>query len=96
MSWRQPYVVAPKRSRPSTEGLPCEAARDARRGSGPPGDLVLDLMDVDLGAVLAVVRRQVAALNHPPMTVDEVLVRLEEQGLARSVARLRELSGVEE
>jgi len=61
-----------------------------------PDDLVLDLVDVDPGAVLAVVRRQAAALKNPPMTVDEVLARLEEQGLVRSVARLRELSGVTE
>ena len=61
-----------------------------------PDDLVLDLIDDDPGAVLAVVRRQAAALKNPPMTVDEVLARLEEQGLARSVARLRALSHAEE
>ena len=61
-----------------------------------PDDLVLDLIDVDPGAVLAVVRRQAATLKNPPMSVDEVLARLEEQGLARAVARLRELNGVQE
>ena len=61
-----------------------------------PDDLVLDLIDVDPGAVLTVARRQAAALKNPPMTVDDVLARLEEQGLVRSVARLRDLSGVDE
>lgn len=56
---------------------------------------MLDLFDVDPGAVLTVARRQAAALKNPPMTVDDVLARLEEQGLVRSVARLRDLSGIE-
>ncbi len=60
-----------------------------------PDDLVLDLIEVDPGAVLDVVRRQAGALKNPTMTANEVLARLEEQGLVRSVARLRQLNGDE-
>ena len=59
-----------------------------------PDDLVLDLLEVDPGAVSAAVQRQAAALKNPPMSVAEVLVRLEEQGLARSVAKLRDLLSI--
>ena len=52
-------------------------------------------IDLDPGAVYGAVQRQAAALKNPRMSVAEVLARLEEQGLARSVAKLRDLFGVE-
>lgn len=60
-----------------------------------PDDFILDLLDLDPGAVYGAVQRQAAALKNPQMSVAEVLARLEEQGLARSVAKLRDLFGVE-
>ena len=60
-----------------------------------PDDFILDLLDLDPGAVYGAVQRQSAALKNPRMSVVEVLARLEEQGLARSVAKLRDLFGFE-
>ena len=60
-----------------------------------PDDFIVDLLDLDPGAVYGAVQRQSAALKNPRMSVVEVLARLEEQGLARSVAKLRDLFGFE-
>jgi hypothetical protein len=56
-----------------------------------PDDFVLDLIGLDARRVCEAVERQRAALRRPPKTVGEHLATLEQQGLKRSVARLREL-----
>lgn len=56
-----------------------------------PDDLVLDLLDVEPGLVCQAIERQASALKSPPMSVSEVLATIEQQGLARSAARLRGL-----
>ncbi len=58
-----------------------------------PDDFVLDLIDLAPGAVATVVVAQAADLKNPPRTVDDLLDTLREQGLGRSVAKLREIFG---
>ena len=58
-----------------------------------PDDFVLGLVDLAPGAVSSIVSQQAAALKHPPRSVPELLDTLREQGLVRSVARLREIFG---
>ncbi len=56
-----------------------------------PDELVCDAIDLDSADVLRIVHEQAAALQRPRMTPSELLERLERDGLARSVARLRGL-----
>ncbi|ATB29757.1 PIN domain-containing protein [Melittangium boletus] len=56
-----------------------------------PDDFVLDLIDLNEGAVLQVIRAQAAVLKNPPKRPSNVLDSLHHNGLVRSVARLREL-----
>jgi hypothetical protein len=58
-----------------------------------PDDFVFDLLDLAPGAVLSAVNAQLAALKTPPQTMGQLLDTLRSQGLAQSVARLRELLG---
>ncbi len=58
-----------------------------------PDDFVLDLLDLAPGAVASVVVDQAAGLKNPPRTIADLLDTLREQGLVRSVAKLRELLG---
>jgi predicted nucleic acid-binding protein len=58
-----------------------------------PDDFVFDLLDLAPGAVLSAVNAQLASLKNPPQTFDQVLDTLRSQGLAQSVARVRELFG---
>lgn len=60
-----------------------------------PDDFVFDAIDLAPGLVTAVVSEQAAALQRPKRTVGELLDTLRDQGLVRSVAKLRELLGVE-
>jgi tRNA-splicing ligase RtcB len=53
--------------------------------------VILD--DLAPGAVASIVVQQAAALKNPPRSPAELLETLREQGLIRSVARLRELLG---
>ncbi len=59
-----------------------------------PDDFVLDLLDLAPGAVTTVLVEQAAGLKSPPVTVPELLDTLRNQGLVRSVAKLREMLGV--
>ncbi|HVZ35593.1 MAG TPA: PIN domain-containing protein [Polyangiaceae bacterium] len=61
-----------------------------------PDDFVLDLIDLAPAKVALVVNEQASALKNPPRTVDDILDILQEQGLVRSVAKLRELLGAGE
>lgn len=56
-----------------------------------PDDFVLDLIDLAPGVVASVVREQAAALKNPPRSVADLLGTLRDQGLVRTVARLREV-----
>lgn len=58
-----------------------------------PDDFVLDTIDLAPGRVTAVVIQQANALKSPPRSVGELLDTLRDQGLVRSVAKLRELLG---
>jgi len=58
-----------------------------------PDDFVLDTMDLAAGLVTTVVSQQAATLKNPPRSVGELLDTLRDQGLVRSVAKLRELLG---
>ena len=44
--------------------------------------------------VLSAVNAQLAGLKNPPQTMNQLLDTLRSQGLAQSVARLRELLGI--
>jgi hypothetical protein len=56
-----------------------------------PDNFVLNALDLAPGPLLRALVEQAAELRRPPMTVDEVLDRLLDLGLVRSVARFREL-----
>lgn len=56
-----------------------------------PDDFVSDLVDLAPGRILEVLDDQVAPLKSPPLSVADLLGILENCGLMRSVARLREL-----
>jgi DNA-binding transcriptional ArsR family regulator len=58
-----------------------------------PDDFVLSLINLDVTAVARALREQAGALKNPPKTVGELLESLRQQGLVRSVARLRESLG---
>ncbi|MFS8067029.1 MAG: PIN domain-containing protein [Byssovorax sp.] len=58
-----------------------------------PDDFVLDLLDLGPGTVCAVVKEQSSALRNPPRTLGDLLETLRNQGLVRSVGKLRELYG---
>jgi hypothetical protein len=58
-----------------------------------PDDFVIDTSDLSPGAVAKVIAEQAGALRNPPRSVPELLDTLRDQGLVRSVAKLRELFG---
>ena len=58
-----------------------------------PDDFVIDTLDISPGAVAKVIADQAAALKSPPRSVGELLDTFRDQGLVRSVAKLRELFG---
>lgn len=54
-----------------------------------PDGFITSLLDLDPGAVVEAVRRQIQSLRHPPKTVDELLAILEQQRLVETVKALR-------
>jgi hypothetical protein len=58
-----------------------------------PDEFVVDSMDIAPAAVVRCVTEQAANCKHPPASVPDVLERLRDAGLVRSVARLNELEG---
>ena len=58
-----------------------------------PDDFVLDAIDLAPGLVTTAISLQASGLRNPPRTVGELLDILRDQGLVRSVAKLRELFG---
>jgi hypothetical protein len=61
-----------------------------------PDDFVLDAIDLAPGIVATVIAEQARSLRNPPRSVGELLDTLREQGIVRSVAKLRELFGASE
>jgi predicted nucleic acid-binding protein len=55
-----------------------------------PDDFLVSLLKADSDTVCAAFRRQRESLHNPPMTAEELLAKLEEHGLIRAVARLRQ------
>ena len=58
-----------------------------------PDNFLLDSIDIAAGAVVRCLIEQAAALRNPPQSVNDVLGRLRESGLARAVGRFEELLG---
>ena len=58
-----------------------------------PDEFLLETIDLAPGAVAAAVMEQVRALKNPPRSLEDLLDTLAEQGLTRSIAKLRELFG---
>jgi predicted nucleic acid-binding protein len=58
-----------------------------------PDDFVLDMIDLAPGVVATVIAEQAKALRSPPRSVGELLDTLRDQGVVRSVAKLREVFG---
>ncbi len=58
-----------------------------------PDEFVLNVLDLAPAAITTVVSEQAAALKNPPISIAELVETLLRQGLARTVARLRELMG---
>ena len=58
-----------------------------------PDDFVLDTIDLSPGAVAKVIAEQAGTLRNPPRSIPELIDTLRDQGLVRSVAKLRELFG---
>ena len=54
-----------------------------------PDEFVLSLLELDSAAVCEAVQNHRARLKNPPKSVDEYLLTLENQGLLKSVVRLR-------
>lgn len=59
-----------------------------------PDELVAGLLESDPESVCAAIRQQRESLKNPPRSVDELLSTFEAQGMTRTVARLRSLSGL--
>src|SRR5262249_22314932 len=57
-----------------------------------PDDFIVHLLDLAPGTVCAAVKRQRESLRNPPKSADERLATFEKQGLAQTVARLREFA----
>lgn len=58
-----------------------------------PDEFVLSLLELYPEAVLQVVSEQAAVLKNPPQTVPQLLETLHNNGLKRTVTRLRQLLG---
>jgi hypothetical protein len=59
-----------------------------------PDDFVLDCIHLSPESMLTVVRAQASTLKSPPVTLNELLEKLQLNGLEQSVARLRVLGAV--
>ena len=58
-----------------------------------PDDFILERIEEAPALVAQVLMEQATALKNPPCTIDDVLAALQDAGLVRSVARLRDLRG---
>lgn len=58
-----------------------------------PDDFVADLLDLAPAIVIQVLDAQAGALRNPPRRLDDLLVTLENNGLAKTVAEVQRLRG---
>lgn len=58
-----------------------------------PDDFVLDTIDLAPAAIANILHEQTASLKNPPQSLSNVLDTLRDNGLVRSVARLRQALG---
>lgn len=59
-----------------------------------PDDFITHLLDLAPHLVCSAVKRQRASLKNPPICVDDFLAALERQGLAKTVAELRQFADI--
>jgi hypothetical protein len=74
--------------------FPAERLQPYNIDAKHPDDFVIDTIDLSPGRVATVIAEQAAALKNPPRSTAELLDTLRDQGLVRSVAKLRELFAV--
>ena len=75
-----------------TENLsdfPASVLRTYNIEAQTPDVFVLHLIDLSPRTVFSAIEAQAAALRNPPVTIDELLDRLSQTGLPRSIAALR-------
>jgi hypothetical protein len=58
-----------------------------------PDEFVLNAFDLAPGLATKVIAEQAGSLKNPPRSVADLLDTLRDQGLVRSIAKLRELFG---
>lgn len=73
--------------------FPADALAPHHLEAQHPDEFLVGLIDRSSGLVLAVIHEQAAALVRPPITVEDLLATLQQNGLTRSVARLRDQLG---
>jgi predicted nucleic acid-binding protein len=73
----------------NVKDFPTEALRQWNVEAQHPDEFVLDLLDLDRWAVYGEVQRIADSWRNPPGTIDDVLLRLERNGLVESSATLR-------
>lgn len=71
--------------------FPDEALKEFGIEAQSPDEFVLNQIDLASGTVSEIVSKQASALKNPSHTRDELLEKLIDNGLVRSVAKLREL-----
>lgn len=71
--------------------FPDDALKPFDISAQDPDVFVSHVIDLAPGAVCSAITEQASALKNPPRTVADVLELLEKQGLAQSVAELRDL-----
>jgi hypothetical protein len=59
-----------------------------------PDDFLVALLNLEPGAVCAVVKAQRESLRNPPKTAEDLLATLEAQGMTQTVARLRPFAAI--
>ncbi len=59
-----------------------------------PDEFLLEMINMAVGAVTSAVSEQASSLHNPPLSLTDLLDVLANQGLTRSVAKLRELFGM--
>ncbi len=73
------------------DDFPAERLQPYNIEAKHPDEFVIDTIDLSPGRVAAVITEQAAALRSPPRSTAELLDTLRDQGLVRSVAKLREM-----
>ena len=72
--------------------FPSEALEPFSIEAQSPDAFVLHLLEIARDEVIMTITKQASALSQPPMSVDDLPVRLSDVGLSRSVAAIRDRS----